>query len=177
MNVTIQRLSAANLADFNRCDTAFTVEAELHVHAADGRITHSVHPVAPYIKRYEPEAPAVQAYLSRPDHAAWLAYVGSELAGQLLVHEHWNRFASLEGIAVQPPLRRRGVGSLLVAQASQWARARGLAGVTLETQNINVGACRFYERCGFELLGFDAALYRGVLPGTPEIALYWYLFF
>jgi hypothetical protein len=47
----------------------------------------------------------------------------------------------------------------------------------LETQNINVAACRLYERCSFVLGGFDACLYRGVMPGTREIALFWYLLF
>jgi hypothetical protein len=32
----------------------------------------------------------------------------------------------------------------------------------LETQQINVVACLFYRRCGFELDGFDRNLYRGL---------------
>ena len=99
------------------------------------------------------------------------------IAGQILVHEHWNRFAIIWDIAVDPPFRRRGIGRRLMAQAVAWARGRGLPGVMLETQNINVAACRLYERCGFVLGGFDACLYRGVMPGTREIALFWYLLF
>jgi streptothricin acetyltransferase len=45
----------------------------------------------------------------------------------------------------------------------------------LETQNDNVPACLFYERCGFTLAGFDRNLYRALRPDTEEIALYWYL--
>jgi streptothricin acetyltransferase len=47
----------------------------------------------------------------------------------------------------------------------------------LETQNINVAACLFYQRCGFTLGGFDRYLYRGLDPSTEEVALYWYLLF
>ena len=47
----------------------------------------------------------------------------------------------------------------------------------LETQNINVAACRLYASCGFVLAGFDGCLYRGVMPGTRENALFWYLVF
>lgn len=63
--------------------------------------------------------------------------------------------------------------------ASPWAaRVSPRQGsVMLETQNINVVACRLYESCGFVLGGFDACLYRGVMPGTREIALFWYLLF
>jgi streptothricin acetyltransferase len=45
----------------------------------------------------------------------------------------------------------------------------------LETQNNNVGACKLYEACGFTLGGFDRYLYRGEMPDTREIALFWYL--
>jgi streptothricin acetyltransferase len=71
-----------------------------------------------------------------------------------------------------------------MGQAIGWARERGLPGVMLESQNIplagtfrNGAACRLYESCGFVLGGFDSYLYRGVMPGTREIALYWYLMF
>ena len=175
--IVIQRLTAANQADLNRCDNAFTVEAELCLAAEDGRISYTVQPVTPYEKRYGPEVHDAQAYTSKPDHAAWLAYVDGQLAGQILVHENWNRLALIWDIAVDPPFRRLGAGRRLIGQAVGWARGRGLPGVMLETQNINVAACRLYESCGFVLGGFDACLYRGVMPGTREIALFWYLLF
>jgi len=175
--IVIQPLTAANQADLNRCDNSFTVEAELCLAAEDGRISYTVRPVTPYVKRYGPEAFDAQAYVGKPDHAAWLAYVDGRLAGQILVHEHWNRLAIVWDIAVDPPFRCQGVGRRLIEQAIQWAGARGLPGVMLETQNINVPACRLYESCSFVLGGFDACLYRGIMPGTREIALFWYLVF
>jgi len=119
---------------------------------------------------------AVQG-VEKPDRAAWLAYVDGALAGQILIHENWNRFALIWDIAVDPLFRRRGVGRRLIAQAVAWPRGRGLPGVMLETQNINVAARRLYASCGFVLGGFDACLYRGVMSGTREIALFWYLLF
>ncbi len=172
--IAIQPLTAANQADLNRCDNSFTVDAELCLHAADGRISYTVRPVTPYVKRYGPEVYDAQAYISQSDHAAWLAYADGQLAGQILVHENWNRFAIIWDIAVDPPFRRRGVGQKLIERAIQWARERGLPGVMLETQSINAGACRLYKRCGFVLAGFDGYLYRGITPDTREIALFWY---
>jgi streptothricin acetyltransferase len=128
--------------------------------------------VTPYIKRYGPEVYDAQAYIEKPDHAAWLAYVDGRIAEQILVHEHWNRFAIIRDIAVDPPFRRQGAGRRLMEQAVAWARSRGLPGVMIETQHINVAACRLYERYGFVLGGFDTCLYRGVMPGTHEIALF-----
>ena len=177
LDIVIRPLTPANQADLNRCDNAFTVAAELHLTATDGRIGYTVEPVTPYVKRYEPEVYDVQAYSGKPDRAAWLAYVDDQIAGQLLVHENWNRFALIWDIAVDPPFRRRGDCRRLIAAGVAWARARGLPNIMLETQHINVPACRLYERCGFVLGGFDACLYRGVMPGTREIALFWYLLF
>lgn len=138
LDIVIQSLTPANQADLNRCANAFTVAAELHLTAADGRIGYTVEPVAPYIKRYGPELCDAQAYIEKPDHAAWLAYVDGRIAGQLLVHENWNLCATphlrtpqvgagvIWDIAVDPPFRRQGIGRRLIAEAVAWARARGL---------------------------------------------------
>jgi GNAT superfamily N-acetyltransferase len=176
-DITIQPLTAANQDDLQRCDSSFTVEAELHLTAEGGRINYAVQPVAPFVKRYGSEVFDAQTYLDRPDHAAWLAYADGQLAGRILAHENWNHCAIIWDIAVDPPYRRQGVGRRLIAETVAWARGRGLSGVMLETQNINVPACRLYASCGFVLGGFDAYLYRSVMPGTREIALFWYLLF
>lgn len=175
--IIIHELADHNQADLNRCDNTFTVDAELCLAAEDGRISYTVRSVPPYEKRYGSETNDYTAYLGQPDHAAWLAYVDGQLAGQILAHENWNRFAIIWDIAVEPSFRRQGVGRRLIEHALRWARGRGLPGVMLETQNINVAACRLYARCGFVLGGFDAYLYRGVAPDTREIALFWYLLF
>jgi streptothricin acetyltransferase len=177
MSASILRLDAGNLPDLGRCDNSFAVNAELSLRAEGGRITYTVHRVTPYVKHYDPEIHDAGDYIDRPDHAAWLAYVDGRIAGQILVCENWNRFALIRDIAVDPPFRRQGVGRRLIEAAIQWARGRGLPGVMLETQNINVAACKLYESCGFVLGGFDSYLYRGALPGTREIALFWYLLF
>ena len=49
-------------------------------------------------------------------------------------------------------------------------------GIRLETQTNNVTACRFYQRYGFKIGGFDKYLYTALGKEREEIALYWYLF-
>lgn len=43
-----------------------------------------------------------------------------------------------------------------------------------ETQDNNVAACKLYERCGFQLSGFDADLYRALASFANEVALFWH---
>jgi len=64
--IVIQPLTAANQAGLNRCDNAFTVEAELRLTAEDGRIRYTVQPVTPYVKRYNPKVYDVQHISATP---------------------------------------------------------------------------------------------------------------
>ncbi len=176
----LRALSEANREDLNRCDNSFLVTEVLRIQAAGDvtrPFTYAFEPVAPYTKRYDPEVYNPDEYVERGDRAAWLAYVEGRIAGQILVHENWNKLAIVWDLVVDPPFRRIGVGRQLMRQAIGWARQRGLPGVMLETQNINAAGCRLYESCGFVLGGVDRYLYAATLPGSGEIALFWYLFF
>ena len=79
--------------------------------------------------------------------------------------------AVLWDIRVAPDARRQGVGSELFQRVEAWAQFRGCRQLKIETQNINVRACRFYERQGCRL----QAVNRAVYPEPPEeIQLLWY---
>ncbi len=60
-------------------------------------------------------------------------------------------------------------------KAIDWAKKNNMVGIMLETQDNNVDACLFYQKCGFKLGGFDKYLYNGLGNPNKEIALYWYL--
>jgi GNAT superfamily N-acetyltransferase len=74
-------------------------------------------------------------------------------------------------IRVAPTVRRAGVGSALLAAVEELCRNAGLQELKVETQNINVPACRFYDRHGFEL----RHVVRDAYPDLPgEVQLLWY---
>ena len=78
--------------------------------------------------------------------------------------------AALWDIRVAPDARGQGIGSALFNAAERWARARGCRELRIETQNINVAACRFYQRQGCVLVTADPSAY----PGLPdETQLIW----
>ena len=176
MAITIEEYSAQNHRDLNRCDASFTVDAKLVLHGRDDSLSYTVVSIPPYTKHYPPQDEHT-TYLAQRDKGIFLAYVDGQLAGQIVIFKNWNGYAYVDDLAVDSAKRRCGVGRALMQQAITWAKARQLPGIMLETQNVNVAACRFYEQCGFVLGGFDRFLYRGLDPKTEEIALYWYLLF
>jgi GNAT superfamily N-acetyltransferase len=59
--------------------------------------------------------------------------------------------AVLWDIRVAPSCQGRGVGRALFEAGEAWAGARGCVELKVETQNINVSACRFYAALGCQL--------------------------
>ena len=177
MSLILQELDAEHLTDLNCCDYAFTVDSKLVLDAENGAIHYGIVNVPPYQKRYPLDELNPAAYIANPDKVIYLAYLDGQIAGQIRIGRYWNRYAYIEDIVVDPPFRRGGIGRALMEQAIEWAKAGGYPGIMLETQNINVAGCRLYESCGLKLGGFDTCLYQAILPGTEEIALYWYLIF
>ena len=177
MGIIIEKIGVSNVRDVNACDSEFTIDARLVLHVEDDEIHYRVVKTANVTKQYQNDDIDPITYVDNPDKTIFFAGVNGQLAGQIVLRKNWNHFAYVEDIVVDTKFRRQGIGEKLISQAKQWAREHNLAGIMLETQNNNVGACKFYERCGFQLGGFDKYLYKGINPETDEIALYWYLLF
>jgi GNAT superfamily N-acetyltransferase len=90
---------------------------------------------------------------------------------ELVMLESRRDLALLWDIRVSPNKRRRGVGTKLFQAAEEWAKTKGCRQLKVETQNVNVPACRFYSKQGC-LLG---AVHRFAYPEFPdEVQLLWY---
>ena len=117
-------------------------------------------------------------YLHTDERTIFFAFLDETCVGQVVLRRDWNRYAIIEDICVARAARRKGVGQALLARAAQWARQQNLAGLALETQDNNLGACRFYQRCGMQIGAVNTMLYRNFPPPwSEEIAIYWYLKF
>lgn len=89
----------------------------------------------------------------------------------LLMLEGRSDLAVVWDLRVAPHARGRGLGAALFAAAAQWAEGRGCCRLKVETQNINVPACRFYASQGCTL----GAIHRFAYPELPEeVQLLWY---
>jgi len=76
-------------------------------------------------------------------------------------------------LRVQPDSRRKRFGSMLFQHAVGWARERKCRHFKVETQNVNVRACRFYAAQGCYLGGIQRHVYPE--PVSHETMLLWYL--
>jgi ribosomal protein S18 acetylase RimI-like enzyme len=90
-----------------------------------------------------------------------------------ILFERRETLAGLWDIRVRPEYRRTGLGSQLLLHAAAWAKKNGCNQLRIESQNVNVAACRFYAKhCilgGVERFGYAAC---------PDVAheamLLWY---
>ena len=98
------------------------------------------------------------------------AIVGYDTPGVNLLESRTD-LALLLDLRADTEERGTGIGTALFRAAEGWARAHGCRQLKVETQNVNVGACRFYERMGCRL----GAVRRGVYREFPEEEqLFWY---
>lgn len=188
MSARIREEPPSALADYSRVPIAFEVRERLAVLAPEaglGGLRLVPEPVEPpYLKDYDAEPdhhPA--AWARRFDLSRWgilAAYAGAERVGGAVVAwdvpdvellDGRSDLAVLWDLRVAPARRGRGLGAALFRAAEGWALARGAHWFKVETQNVNVGACRFYARQGCVL----GAVHRFAYPALPEeVQLLWY---
>ncbi|AFS71662.1 GNAT family N-acetyltransferase [Exiguobacterium antarcticum] len=115
------------------------------------------------------------AYIDSSEKIVLLAFREDACVGQIRLVKDWNRFAYIENIAVRSNFRKTGVGHLLLEAAETWAKEHSLIGLSLEAQNDNLIACRFYAKEGFVLGGVDTL--KQSANFQIDIILYWYKIF
>lgn len=103
--------------------------------------------------------------------AAAIAYDSSAVT--MLVQRR--DLAVLWDIRVSPDRRGQGIGRALFRRAAAWCRERGCTQMKIETQNVNVPACRFYHSQGARLGEINRYAYAGHPAVGHEVMLVWYL--
>ena len=79
-----------------------------------------------------------------------------------------NPFALLWDLRVAPDARGRGIGRALLAAMEERMHEIGVPGSLVETQDVNVAACRLYASAGYAIRRIDASAYPD-LPGETQI--------
>jgi GNAT superfamily N-acetyltransferase len=188
MQIEVVEESATSLAEYARIPIAFEVRRVFEVAdsvARAGGFELSERDVAvPYMKDYDADgADAPLSWSRQVDKARWPFFVavsvGRRIGGAVVAFdtpgvdmlEGRSDLGVLWDIRVAPDVRGHGVGVALLRAAETWAKDRGCRQLKVETQSINVPACRFYASQGFVLRAIDRFAY----PAHPdEVQLLWY---
>jgi len=185
--VEITEAPLTSLDEYAQVPIAFEVESVLEVSVREGGLAGfdlEERRIAPFVKDYDAIVGNHPSdWAKRFDVSTWgliTARVEGRRLGGTVVAFDATDVVMLEGrrdlaliwdIRVDRDVRRHGVGSALFAAAERWAKARGCRWLKVETQNINVPACRFYSRQGCTL----GAIHRFAYPDLPgEVQLLWY---
>lgn len=188
MTITVSQEPMTALPEYARVPMTLTVDRVLDVtnrgDGPDGFALSERRVEVPYEKDYDAiagEGPLQWAgQFDLSNWALFTARLATRIVGGAAVAYATPGLAMFEGrrdlailwdIRVSPDARRQGVGSALFERVEAWARRQGCRQLKIETQNTNVGACRFYERQGCKL----GAVNRAAYPELPEeIQILWY---
>jgi len=186
----IEPIKPDRLTEYAKIPMKVTVTSVLSVHAQDGglgglKLVET--PIeTPYTKDYDATAYGGPAqWPVRFDVAQWGLWIartnGCDVGAGAVA---WNTpeipilggragLAVLWDIRVRSEHQGKGIGSRLFQQAEHWALERNCTLLEIETQNVNVPACRFYKKMGCVLGRIDRMAYADSRDQN-EVMLVWY---
>jgi GNAT superfamily N-acetyltransferase len=188
MHIRIIQEELSHLPAHEEISIAFEVQRVLDLTVVDsglrGLVLDERELLSPYVKNYDDIAGNRPSdWIKCFDMTNWAflsAWVDDRRVGGVVIAfrtkgldmlEQREDIAAIWDLRVAPHFRGRGVGSALFAAAATWAQANGCLRLKVETQNVNVAACRFYARQGCSL----GAIHRFAYPSLPEeIQFLWY---
>jgi ribosomal protein S18 acetylase RimI-like enzyme len=185
MTLTIVEDSPGYLADYGRVSIGFSVAAAFDAPAlaalARGTPAVATALARPYWKDYDEHPGSCPTeWAARFDLSRWsilAAYRGDQRVGGAAVVSddplidllrECAGCALLWDLRVDPEHRAHGIGSALLRAVEETALQRGARVLRVETQQINVPACRFYQRHGFHLERITPGAYAN-LPDETQL--------
>ena len=185
----VSEISPTELEQYAQVPIAFEVKSIFRVETLErglGGIRLVEESVEPYAKNYDAYDTPTR-WREMFDVSNWgffLAREENEPIGGATVAWNTNQVNLLESrvdlsvlwdLRVHPKWRGRGVGAELLRRAAEWSAQRYCSQMKIETQNINVPACRFYARMGCELGDIRRFGYADNPTVSHEVQLNWYL--
>ncbi|ULO08545.1 GNAT family N-acetyltransferase [Paenibacillus sp. 19GGS1-52] len=169
----IIKMTISNIKDYNKSNESFTVIGRIIPKYEDGIWSYTEELFSEqYYKQYDKEDIDISC-IDDENKAVYLYYFDNNCIGQIKLRAHWNGYAFIEDISVAKKMRGKSIGTALLNKAAEWAKQNKLMGLVLETQDVNLLACRFYAKNNFIIGAVDTMMYSN-FPTANEIAIYWY---
>ena len=121
----------------------------------------------------EGQLAALDTFACGAEGAAYVASADGRVAGFASVeYRAWNRLGQIQGLAVDPGFRRRGVAAGLVRRAEAFVRGRGARGLYVDTPVTNAIARTFYASAGYREAYTMPEYYDEGLDGVTYLKLF-----
>ena len=193
--LSIDRIGPDRLSEYCAVPSLVDVRSVLQVKELDGGFgglaLEEVPEPVPWIKDYDAYGETPADWSKEFDISQWCIFLatvdGTPVGGACLalrtpavrMLEGRSDMAVLWDIRVAPKYRRQGIGRALFEASRQWCYEQSMKTLKIETQNINVPACRFYASQGAQLGAINRFAYRDAAWSHPdvgdEVMLLWYL--
>jgi GNAT superfamily N-acetyltransferase len=191
MEILTLPVNTESLEAYSTVPISFQVKSRLSVDllgaGLGGIALREIEVIPPYVKDYdETKGEGPMRWLQRFNTSNWVLFLAREggvPVGGATVAFDTPEVRMLRGredvsvlwdIRVHPAHRRCGVGTAVFVEAAKWSRHRNCKRMKVETQNVNVPACRFYARQGCSLGEIDRFAYSEPHL-ADEVMLVWYL--
>ena len=167
-------LSFDNILDVNKANEEFTIFVKIIPEFIGGNWAFMEELFEePYEYKYPIDNEDYSEYINSNDKKIFLFYEKNNCVGQIILKKYWNKNTYIQDICVAKNCRNKGIGYKLMDKAVEWTKMNGLKGIMLETQDVNIIACKFYKKYGFILGGVDTMLYSN-FKNADQKALFWY---
>lgn len=174
---------APQLQAYESISIAFEVRARMRLEDLRVRGQIVADPVEPWLKNYDDcEEDRPTALARRFDMSHWCilsAFEGDQRLGGMIIARNDPSCEMLEGrtdlavifdVRVRPDARGGGIGRALFEGAKDRASKNGCIELRVETQDVNVPACRFYKAMGCDIHSVEEGAYG---PEIDEAKLIW----
>ena len=126
------------------------MEIRPYRHEDEGRVIDLWATVFAYTAPHNAPATVIRHKLAVQPDLFFVALLDGVLVGTVMAGYDGHRGA-INYVGVDPELRRRGYGRLLMAASEELLRQRGCPKINLHVRTSNTGVIAFYERLGYKL--------------------------
>ena len=187
--ITIKKVDKSYFELYDKIPMNVDVRSELQLRRIDGGlggIEFKEVPVTPYVKDLAKYERATE-YEKEFDISTWhffMAFDDDKPVGALTLAGPTPNLYMLGGmkdacvlwdIRVDDKYKHQGIGQKLFDQVKKVAIADGYKKMIIESQNINVAACRFYRKQGAVIAKIDTNAYCSEPGLENEVQLIWTL--
>ena len=124
----------------------------------------------PTSKLYE-----INKFIKLKNKEGYILIENNKYIGHVILEKRFNNTLYIEDFDIDESYRNKGYAKFLMDKVIKTAKNYNVNVVSLEVQDTNVIAFKFYIRYGFEIGGYDNLFYKEVNVQKNDNAVYLYL--